>query len=141
MLQQEQNQDVEYPSLISIFLIIFSVPSLDIKKQFWNYHSLILEKQSFQLSTNGIESINRSITHFLGLGMCNQTRLNREMNLSHRQKVNWADAALNHGRMKAIRRQTLANQDSLLNFLQKFEKLSESEKIQNLHYHVLDCGT
>ena len=65
-------------------------------------------KQSFQLSTNGIDSINRSITHFLGLGMCNQTRLNREMNLSHRQKVNWADAALNHGRMKAIRRQTLA---------------------------------
>ena len=73
--------------------------------------------------------------------MCNQTRLNREMNLSRRQKVNWADLALNHGRMKAIRRQTLANQDSLLNFLQKFEKLSESEKIQNLHCHVPDCGT
>ena len=43
--------------------------------------------------------------------------------------------------MKTIRRQTLANQDSLLNSLQKFEKLSESEKIQNLYYHVLDCGT
>ena len=111
------------------------------KKQFWNYHSLILEKHSFQLSTNGIESINRSIKHFLGLGMCNQTRLNREMNLFHQQKVNLADAALNHGRMKTIRRQTLANQDSLLNSLQKFEKLSELQKIQNLHYHVLDCGT
>ena len=34
----------------------------------WNYHSLILETKSFHLSTNGIESINRSIKHFLGLG-------------------------------------------------------------------------
>ena len=111
------------------------------KKQFWNYHSLILQKQSFQLSTNGIESINRSLKHFLGLGMCNQTRLNREMHLYHQQKVNLADAALNHGRMRHIRRQTLVHQDSLLNSLKEFEKLSESDKIQNLHYHVLDCGT
>ena len=59
----------------------------------------------------------------------------------HRQKVNLADAALNHGGMKSIRRQTLANQDSVLNSLQKFEKLSKSEKIQNLHNHILDCGT
>ena len=73
--------------------------------------------------------------------MCNQTRLNREMNLFHRKKVNYADAALNHDRMKSIRRQTLVNQDSLLNSLKKFEKISESQKIQNLHYHVLDCGT
>ena len=52
-----------------------------------------------------------------------------------------ADAALNHGGMKSIRRQTLANQDSVLNSLQKFEKLSKSEKIQNLHNHIPDCGT
>ena len=75
--------------------------------KFWNYHSLILDTESYQLSTNGIESINRSIKHFLGLGMCNQARLNNEMNLYHRKKVNLADAALNHGRMKCIRRQTI----------------------------------
>ena len=90
------------------------------KKQFWNYHSLILQKQSFQLSTNCIESFNRSLKHFLGLGMCNQTRLNREMHLYHQQKVNLADAALNHGRMRTIRRQTLVHQDSLLNSLKEF---------------------
>ena len=72
------------------------------------------------LSTNGIESINRSIKHYLGLGNCNQDRLDREMNLYHRQKVNAASAALNHGRMKKIRRETLAHQDSLFK--------SESEK-------------
>ena len=52
-----------------------------------------------------------------------------------------ADAALNHDRMRAIRRQTLVHQDSLLNSLKEFEKFSDSDKIQNLHYHVLDCGT
>jgi len=93
------------------------------------------------LSTNGIESINRSIKHFLGLGMCNQARLNNEMNLYHRKKVNLADAALNHGRMKCIRRQTIINQGSLSKSMKDFEKLSESRKLQNLHYHVLDCGT
>ena len=41
--------------------------------------------------------------------------------------------------MRHIRRQTLVHQDSLLNSLKEFEKLSESDKIQNLHYHVLDC--
>ena len=30
-----------------------------------------------------------------------------------REKVNLADAALNHGRMKCIRRQTLVNQGSI----------------------------
>ena len=103
------------------------------KKQFWNYHSLILQKQSFQLSTNCIESFNRSLKHFLGLGMCNQTRLNREMHLYHQQKVNLADAALNHGRMRTIRRQTLVHQDSLLNSLKEFEKpfLENSSFIDN----------
>ena len=80
-------------------------------EKIWNYHSLILDTESYQLSTNGIESINRSIKHFLGLGMCNQARLNNEMNLYHRKKVNLADAALNHGRMKCIRRQTIINQE------------------------------
>ena len=104
----------------------------------WNYHQLILEKKSFQLSTNGIESINRSIKHYLGLGNCNQDRLDREMNLYHRQKVNAASAALNHGRMKKIRRETLAHQDSLFKSLKDFESLSEHNKLKNLKYHLLD---
>ena len=107
----------------------------------WNYHQLIFEKKSFQLSTNGIESINRSIKHYLGLGNCNQDRLDREMNLYHRQKVNAASAALNHGRMKKIRRETLAHQDSLFKSLKDFESLSEHNKLKNLKYHLLDCGT
>ena len=40
----------------------------------WDYHTLILTNESFQLSTNGIESINRSLKHYLGLGMCHQER-------------------------------------------------------------------
>jgi len=108
---------------------------------FWNYHSLILDTESYQLSTNGIESINRSIKHFLGLGMCNRTRLDKEMKIYHKKKVNLADAGLNHGRMKCIRRQTLVNQGSLSKSMKDFEKLSESRKLQNLHFHVLDCGT
>jgi len=109
--------------------------------KFWNYHSLILDTESYQLSTNGIESINRSIKHFLGLGMCNRTRLDKEMKIYHKKKVNLADAGLNHGRMKCIRRQTLVNQGSLSKSMKDFEKLSESRKLQNLHFHVLDCGT
>ena len=63
------------------------------------------------------------------------------MNLYHQQKVNLADAAPNHGRIKVIRRQTLVNQGSLSKSLNDFQRLSESRKLQNLHSHVLDCGT
>ena len=48
---------LEYFKVVSgCFFLDHSKPRY--KKQFWNYHSLILGKQSFQLSTNGIESIN-----------------------------------------------------------------------------------
>ena len=107
----------------------------------WDYHTLILTNESFQLSTNGIESINRSLKHYLGLGMCHQERLDREMKLYHQQKINVASAALKHGRMKNIRRQTLANQGSLFKSMNDFERLSDQDKILNLRFHVLDCGT
>ena len=63
------------------------------------------------------------------------------MNLYHRQKVNIASAALKHGRMKNIRRDTLAHQDLLTKSLNDFERLSEHNKIKNLKYHLIDCGT
>ena len=110
-------------------------------KKCWDYHSLILKNESFQLSTNGIESINRSIKHFLGLGMLKQDRLDREMKLYHQHKINAASAALKHGRMKNIRRQTLAHQDTLFKSMSDFERLTDPHKIQNLRYHLLDCGT
>ena len=57
------------------------------QSSYWHFHlgpeqlcsqSLpILDTESYQLSTNGIESINWSIKHFLGLGMCNKTRLDK----------------------------------------------------------------
>ena len=72
---------------------------------------------------------------------CNQQRLDREMNLYHREKVNAASAALTHGRMRKIRRETLAHQDVLFTSINNFEKLSEHNKIKNLKYHLLDCGT
>lgn len=64
-----------------------------------------------------------------------------EMNLYHRQKVNIASAALKYGRMRNIRRDTLIHQDSLSKSLTDFERLSEHNKIKNLKYHILDCGT
>ena len=63
------------------------------------------------------------------------------MNLYHRQKVNIASAALKYGRMRNIRRDTLIHQDSLSKSLTDFERLSEHNKIKNLKYHILDCGT
>ena len=47
--------------------------------------------------------------------------------------MNLADAALNHGRMRHIRPQTLVHQDSLLNSLKEFEKpfLENSSFIDN----------
>ena len=41
--------------------------------------------------------------------------------------------------MSHLVRQTIINQGSLSKSMKYFEKLSES--LQNLHYHVLDCGT
>ena len=82
------------------------------QSKFWNYRALILGKNSFQMSTNGIEAINRSLKLFLGLGMCNQKRLDDEMNKFHSQKVNISYAAIYHNRMKNIRRKTIANQNS-----------------------------
>ena len=43
--------------------------------------------------------------------------------------------------MSHLVRQTIINQGSLSKSMKDFEKLSESRKLQNLHYHVLDCGT
>ena len=43
--------------------------------------------------------------------------------------------------MKNIRRQTLANQGSLFKSMNDFERLSDQDKIRNLRFHVLDCGT
>ena len=40
-----------------------------------------------------------------------------------------------------MRRETLAHQDSLSKSLKDFESLSEHNKLKNLKYHLLDCGT
>ena len=40
-----------------------------------------------------------------------------------------------------IRRQTLAYQNSLFKSMNDFERLSDQDKIRNLRFHILDCGT
>ena len=40
-----------------------------------------------------------------------------------------------------IRRQTLAHQNSLFKSMNDFEGLSDQDKIRNLRFHILDCGT
>ena len=40
-----------------------------------------------------------------------------------------------------IRRQTLAHQNSLFKSMNDFERLSDQDKIRNLRFHILDCGT
>ena len=50
--------------------------------------------------------------------------------------LNWI-----HNFIRIILVQTLAYQDALSSSMEDFEKLSGSKKLQNLSFHILDCGT
>ena len=89
-------------------------------------------KKSKVLSTNGIESLNRSLKHFLGFGNCDLKRLNKEMHSYHSQKLVESFEGLNHGRLRKIRRRTQVRQNSLYEILSDFESLPESQQIETM---------
>ena len=59
--------------------------SLTFPAKFWNYRDLALTEK-FQFSTNAIESLNRSVKYFLGMGFLDINKLNSEMNRFHSKK-------------------------------------------------------
>ena len=99
--------------------------------KFWNYRDLAL-KEKFQFSTNAIESLNRSIKLFLGLGFLDINKLDSQMNRFHSQKVIEATDGLEKGRLNSKRRKTILRENNIFDILKKFESLTQSEKIASL---------
>ena len=66
--------------------------------------SLTFHFKKFQFSTNAIESLNRSIKYFLGLGFLDLNKLDSEMNRFHSQKLIEATDGLLKGRLNSKRR-------------------------------------
>ena len=105
--------------------------SLTFPAKFWNYRDLVLTEK-FQFSTNAIESLNRSIKYFLGLGFLDLNKLDSEMNRFHFQKLIESTDGLLKGRLNSKRRQTILRQNNIYEILKKFESLSQTEKIASL---------
>jgi len=97
--------------------------------------------KKIQFSTNAIESLNRSIKYFLGLGFLDLNKLDSEMNRFHSQKLIEATDGLLKGRLNSKRRQTILRQNNIYEILKKFESLSQTEKIASLQFHLLEIST
>ena len=82
-----------------------------------------------------------SLKHFLGLGMLDQNRLDKEMHTFHSEKLVETFDAVTAGRIKKRRRRTRARELSLLELLTAFENHKGELQIQNLHFHLLELGT
>ena len=108
--------------------------------KYWDYRDLVLAEK-FQFSTNAIESLNRSIKYFLGLGFLDLNKLDSEMNRFHSQKLIEATDGLLKGRLNSKRRQTILRQNNIYEILKKFESLTQTEKIASLQFHLLEIGT
>ena len=129
---QAKRQDI---SNFTFWIVIYIVlPHLILKI----VGKLILVEKSFQTSTNGIESLNRALKHYLGLGRLDQKRLDKEMHRFHSVKLIEAYDALNSGRLNKKRRRTLARESDLSGILSEFESLSESEQVENLEYLAVE---
>ena len=94
----------------------------------YNYRDLVLAEK-FQFSTNAIESLNRSIKHFLGLGYLDLNKLDSQMNRFHSQKKVEATDGLKHGELNSKRRETILRENNIFDILKKFESLTQSEKM------------
>ena len=108
--------------------------------KYWDYRDLVLAEK-FQFSTNAIESLNRSIKHFLGLGYLDLNKLDSQMNRFHSQKKVEATDGLKHGELNSKRRETILRENNIFDILKKFESLAQSEKIASLQFHLLEIGT
>ena len=104
--------------------------------KFWNYRDLALTEK-FQFSTNAIESLNRSVKYFLGMGFLDIKKLDAEMNRFHSQKLIEATDGLEKGRLNSKRRQTILRENNIFDILKKFESLTQSEKLASLQFHLL----
>ena len=108
--------------------------------KFWNYRDLALTEK-FQFSTNAIESLNRSVKYFLGMGFLDINKLDAEMNRFHSQKLIEATDGLEKGRLNSKRRQTILRENNIFDILKKFQSLTQSEKLASLQFHLLQIGT
>ena len=108
--------------------------------KYWDYRDLALTEK-FQFSTNAIESLNRSIKQFLGLGYLDLNKLDSQMNRFHSQKKVEATDGLKHGELNSKRRETILRENNIFDILKKFESLTQSEKITSLQFHLLEIGT
>ena len=80
---------------------------------------LLALKEKFQFSTNAIESLNRSIKLFLGLGFLDINKLDSQMNRFHSQKVIEATDGLEKGRLNSKRRKTILRENNIFDILKK----------------------
>ena len=71
----------------------------------------------------------------------NQEKVDREIKRFHSQKLIESFDALNFGRLRNKRRETIVRQDKLYDILVEFEGKSNERKVADLKYHLLSCGT
>ena len=103
----------------------------DSPSKFWPYRNLALADK-FQFSTNGIESLNRSLKYFLRLGFFNMEKLDSEMNRFHSKKLVQSTDGLEKGRLHSKRRKTIFRETDIFDILTKYEGLSQTSKIAHL---------
>ena len=108
--------------------------------KFWPYRYLAFADK-FQFSTNGIESLNRSLKYFLGLEFVNMDKLDSEMNRFHSNKLVQSTDGLVKGRLHSKRRKTILRETDIFDILTKYEGLSQTSKIAHLQFHLLEIGT
>ena len=70
----------------------------------------------------------------------NQEKVDREIKRFHSQKLIESFDALNFGRLRNKRRETIVRQDKLYDILVEFEGKSNERKVADLKYHLLSCG-
>ena len=69
-------------------------------------------------------------------------KLDSQMNRFHSKKKNVQSTdGSGKGRMNSKRRKTILRESNIFDIPTKYEALSQSEKIANLQYHLLEIGT
>ena len=110
------------------------------RARFPSYRKLVLT-DNYQFSTNSIESLNRALKHFLGLGFIDMKKLDQEMHRFHVNKIVEETDGLEKGRLNLKRRRTLLREKNILQVLTQFESLTQTQKLSQLQYHLLEVGT
>ena len=90
----------------------------------WDFSSLFLSGQ-FHHTTNAIESINRSLKQFIGMGQLSHKKLESDMHGFHTEKFTEYFNKVVANRMSKIRRKTILREVNLKDKMEWFEGLSE----------------